>query len=157
MFKTETKTFTNSWQRELGCAVCDRCGQVLDEAVPASGYQNLTLLRFRAGYQSRFGEGQLIEGDLCDACLYTLVARYVRVVDNDERIPDSADFFRVDTPRRLYAESQLSYAMAEGLLDTVRNWIRHAFAADLPRHPLPQGDGDPVSEPPDPSRPPAND
>ncbi|MGH8111804.1 MAG: hypothetical protein ACREPL_07720 [Rhodanobacteraceae bacterium] len=135
MFKTSTKTFTNSWQRELGYAVCDRCGHVMNEADSSSGYHNLTLLRFRAGYDSQFGDGQLIEGDFCDACLYALVARYVRVVE-DDHVPDSADFFRVDTPRRLYAESQLAYAMAEGLLGTMQGWVKRAFVAERPRRPL---------------------
>ncbi|ODU91799.1 MAG: hypothetical protein BGP23_06345 [Lysobacterales bacterium 66-474] len=108
----------------------------MDEAeAPRGGYHNLTLLRFRAGAGSRFGEGRLIEGDFCDACLFELLARHVRVVD-DSGTPDSADFFRFDAPRRLYAEHQLADAMAHGLLATMKDWVKQAFDPALPRQPL---------------------
>lgn len=135
MFETQTKTFTNSWQRELGRAVCDRCGHLMDEADHRSGYNNLTLLRFRAGFGSKFGDDKLIEGDFCDACLFELLARYVRVVD-DRGTPDSADFFRFEAPKRLYAEHQLAQAFAQGAFTTMQHWIEQAFATDLPRRPL---------------------
>lgn len=136
MFQSETRTHTHSVTREYGCATCDRCGLLMDEAeAPRSGYHNLALLRFRAGAGSRFGEGRLIEGDFCDACLFELLASYVRVVD-DEGTPDSADFYRVDAPRRLYAEHQLADAMAHGLIATMREWVKQAFDPALPRQPL---------------------
>lgn len=136
MFESHTKTFTNSWQRERGKAVCDRCGHVMDETDHRSGYNNLTMVRFRAGYDSKFGDGNLIEGDFCDTCLFELLARYVRVVNLCNAISDSGDFFRCESPKRLYAECQLDYALADGLLENMRGWIRRAFAADLPRTPL---------------------
>lgn len=136
MFETQTKTFTNSWRRERGKAVCDRCGHVMDETDHRSGYNNLTMLRFRAGYDSKFGDGNLIEGDFCDACLFELVARYVRVVTEPDATPDSGDCFRFEAPKRLYAECQLDYALADGLLESMRGWIKQAFAADLARKPL---------------------
>jgi hypothetical protein len=60
-------------------------------------------------------------------------------VDDSER-PDSADFFRAAEPKRLYAESQLAYAMAEGLVATMKGWIRQAFDPAQPRHPLVEAD-----------------
>ncbi len=135
MFQIETRTHTHSVTREFGRAICDRCGHRMGEADPHSGYNNLALVRFRAGPNSRFGEGRLIEGDFCDACLFELLARYVRVVD-DSRIPDSADFFRIDAPKRLYAEHQLVDVMAQGLFATMQEWIRQAFDPSLPRHPV---------------------
>jgi hypothetical protein len=107
----------------------------MDEADHHSGYNNLTLLRFRAGHDSKFGDGKLIEGDFCDACLFELLARYVRVVD-DRGTPDSTDFFRFEAPKRLYAEHQLAHAFAQGVFTTMHHWIEQAFAADLPRQPL---------------------
>lgn len=136
MFESQTKTFTNSWRRELGKAVCDRCGHVMDETDHHSGYNNLTMLRFRAGYDSKFGDGNLIEGDFCDACLFELVARYVRVVTTPDATLDSGDFFRCEAPKRFYAECQLDYALADGLLENMRGWIKRAFTADLARKPL---------------------
>lgn len=135
MFKTQVKTITTSRERSYGHATCDRCGHVMDEADHRSGYNNLTLLRFRAGFGSKFGDGNLIEGDFCDACLYELLARHVRVVD-DRRTPDSGDFFRFEAPKRLYAEHQLAHAFAQGAFTTMQHWIEQAFAADLPRRQL---------------------
>lgn len=135
MFQTETKTITTSRERSFGHAVCDRCGHVMDESEPPSGYNNLTLLRFRAGFGSRFGEGNFIEGDFCDACLFELLSPYVRVVD-DARIPDSDDFFRIESPRRLYAEHQIAGAVADGLWMSVREWIEQCFNPQFTRRPV---------------------
>lgn len=135
MFKTETKTPAPGYQRAYGHAVCDRCGLVMDEADHKSGYQNLTMLRFRAAYGSKFGEGRCVEGDFCDACLFELLAPYVRVID-DSRVPDSADFFRVPAPRRLYLEYQIAGAMAEGLLMTLSDWIAQCFDPTFTRKKL---------------------
>lgn len=135
MFQTETKTITTSHERSFGHAVCDRCGHEMDESDHHSGYNNLTLLRFRAGFDSKFGEGSYIEGDFCDACLFELMSPYVRVVD-DERVPDSEEFFRIQSPRRLFAEHQIARAVADGLWMTVRDWIEQCFDPKFTRRPV---------------------
>lgn len=132
MFKTETKSFASSYQRTFGHAVCDRCGHVMDEADHKSGYQNLAMVRFRAGYGSRFGEGSCVEGDFCDACLFELLAPFVRVID-DSRVPDSTDFFRIPAPRRLFMEHQIAGAMAEGILMRLSDWIAQCFDSKFTR------------------------
>lgn len=134
MFRTETKTVTHTHERSYGHAVCDRCGLAMDEADHKSGYNNLTLLRFRAGFGSKFGEGNYVEGDFCDACLFELLGRYVRVID-DSQVPDSIDFFRIQPPRRLFAEHQIAGAMAEGVLMTLREWIDRCFDPKFTRRP----------------------
>lgn len=63
--------------------MCDRCGHAADEANIHSGYRLFGLLRFRAGPESAFGEFHYVEGDLCDACLFTLLGHYVRATDTD--------------------------------------------------------------------------
>lgn len=134
MFNTETKTITNSYQRSYGLAVCDRCGHEMEESAPHSGYNNLSLLRFRAGFGSRFGDGNYVEGDLCDACLFELVSPYVRIID-DSQVPDSDDFFRIPSPRRLFLEHQVAGAMAEGILMTLTEWIERCFDPTFIRRP----------------------
>jgi hypothetical protein len=133
MFNTETKTITTSHERSYGHAVCDRCGHVMDESDHRSGYNNLTMLRFRAGYGSKFGDGSYIEGDFCDACLFELLVPYVRVID-DKDVPDSEDFFRMFAPRRMFAEHQIAGAMAEGLFLTLGEWIAKYFDPKFTRH-----------------------
>lgn len=134
MFNTETKTITHSYERSYGHAVCDRCGHAMDEAEPHSGYNNLTLLRFRAGFGSRFGDGNYVEGDFCDACLFELMAPHVRIID-DSQVPDSNDFFRIQTPRRLFLEHQVAGSMAEGVLMTLKDWIEQCFDPKFTRRP----------------------
>jgi hypothetical protein len=107
----------------------------MDESDHQSGYNNLTMLRFRAGFGSKFGDGSYIEGDFCDACLFELLARYVRVVD-DERVPDSEDFFRICAPRRLFAEHQIAGAMAEGVFMMLGDWIAKYFDPTYTRRPV---------------------
>lgn len=134
MFRTEAKTVTHAHERSHGRAACDRCGLEMDEADHKSGYNNLTLLRFRAGFGSRFGEGNYIEGDFCDACLFELLAPYTRIID-DSQVPDSNDFFRIQAPRRLFLEHQIVGAMAEGVLMTLREWIDRCFDPKFARRP----------------------
>ena len=135
MFKTEIKTITTSHLRSYGHATCDRCGHEVDEADHRSGYNNLAMVRFQAGRGSRFGEGRHVEGDFCDACLFALLAPYARVID-DSRLPDSDDFFRIYTPRRLFMEHQIAGAMAEGVLMTLQEWITRCFDPKFARRPL---------------------
>ncbi len=135
MFKTEIKTITTSHERSFGHAVCDRCGHEMDEADHRTGYNNLAMVRFQAGRGSRFGEGRHVEGDFCDACLFALLAPYARVID-DSRLPDSDDFFRIYTPRRLFMEHQIAGAMAEGVLMTLQRWITRCFDPTFTRRPL---------------------
>lgn len=138
MFNTETKTITHSYERSFGQAVCDRCGHAMDEAEPHSGYNNLTLLRFRAGFGSRFGDGNYVEGDFCDACLFELMAPYLRIID-DSQVPDLNDFFRIQSPRRLFLEHQIAGSMAEGVLMTLKDWIERCFDPKFIRRPAASG------------------
>ena len=141
MFKTETKTITTSHERSYGHATCDRCGHEMDEADHKSGYNNLAMVRFKAGRGSRFGEGRHVEGDFCDACLFALLAPYARVID-DSRLADSDDFFRIYTPRRLFLEHQIAGAMAEGVLMTLQEWITRCFDPKFTRRSLAESRGE---------------
>ncbi|HEX7324958.1 MAG TPA: hypothetical protein VF292_06360 [Rhodanobacteraceae bacterium] len=133
MFHTETITETKS--HTSGVAVCDRCGHRMREADYASGYDHLALVRFRAEAGSPFGPGRLIEGDFCDACLFELLGRYVRVID-DSDAPDTADLYQPLSPRRLYAAYQLTGMVFDGLILSLREWLDRAFAPGLARTPL---------------------
>ncbi len=123
---------------------CDRCGKHMAEDAPATGYNNRTQIRFRAGYASLFGDGSKVEGDLCDACLYDLLGRYLRVV---EPSPEEAKAFNADTAaplesffdmqaRRVYAPYQTPYQMVENTLLILRDWIDACFDVQLKRSPV---------------------
>lgn len=147
-----------SHQHETKVVICDRCGKRMSEDEPYGGYNNRTQIRFRAGYASLFGDGNKIEGDLCDRCLYDLLGPYLRVVamgasESDAYNADPAkpieEFFDMQA-RRMYAPYQTPYAMAENVALILREWIDTCFDLKLKRTPvvpeqIPAGDRPPAS------------
>ncbi|HEX7324957.1 MAG TPA: hypothetical protein VF292_06355 [Rhodanobacteraceae bacterium] len=130
--------------RDVKIVTCDRCGKALREDRPFEGYANRTQIRFRAGYGSLFGDGNKIEGDLCDACLYELLGPYLRVVapspaearaaSDDPSSPLEACFDY--QARRLYAPYQTPWAIAENVALALREWIDTCFDLKWKRAPL---------------------
>lgn len=144
MFKTETRVINTSRESTFGHAICDRCGHEMDQADHRSGFHNLTMVRFRAGYASLFGDGRKVECDLCDACLFALLGRYARIVEDD---PSEAKAFGGQSgkliedyfdhqARRVYALYQTPFSMAEHLAATLREWIDLAYNETLKRKPV---------------------
>jgi hypothetical protein len=81
MRQTRTKTI----QEEI--VVCDRCGR---EMVPDGSdceHQERIAIRFRAGYGSVFGDGNLVEADLCQHCLQEVLGKYLRITEEDKIKP----------------------------------------------------------------------
>ncbi|TAN07152.1 MAG: hypothetical protein EPN36_02825 [Rhodanobacteraceae bacterium] len=133
-----------SHQHEAKVVICDRCGKRMSDDLPYEGYNNRTQIRFRAGYASLFGDGNKIEGDLCDKCLHDLLGAYLRIVEAgpDESIEYNADpgarldsFFDMQA-RRLYAPYQTPYQMAENVALILREWIDTCFDLKLKRMPV---------------------
>ena len=131
--------------RDVKVVTCDRCGTQLREDQPWDGYNNRTQIRFRAGYASLFGDGNKVEGDLCDRCLYELLGKYLRVVESspDETRAWGEDhtgkplesFFDMQA-RRVYAPYQTPYAMVENIALTLREWIDTCFDLKWKRSPV---------------------
>lgn len=133
-----------SHQHEAKVVICDRCGKRMADDEPYNGYNNRTQIRFRAGYASLFGDGNKIEGDLCDQCLHDLLGPYLRVVEpapnesetyNANPATPIASFFDMQA-RRLYAPYQTPYAMAENVALILREWIDTCFDLKLKRTPV---------------------
>lgn len=131
-------------QHEAKIVVCDRCSKQMSDDDPRDGYTNRTQIRFRAGYCSLFGDGNKIEGDLCDRCLYELLGPYLRIVEPDvtearEWCDDPSQriesFFDMQA-RRVYARYQTPYAMAENVALILREWIDTCFDLKLKRTPV---------------------
>lgn len=129
---------------EAKVVICDRCGKRMSDDEPFEGYTNRTQIRFRAGYASLFGDGNKVEGDLCDKCLHDLLGPYLRVV---EPAPNESETYNADpaTPiasffdmqaRRLYAPYQTPHAMAENVALILREWIDTCFDLKLKRTPV---------------------
>lgn len=139
-----------SRNHDVKVVTCDRCGKVMSDDAPASGYGNRTQIRFRAGYASLFGDGNKVEGDLCDKCLYDVLGRYLRIV---EPSPDEAKAYNADpeTPlasffemqaRRVYAPYQTPYQMVENVALILREWIDTCFDLRLKRMPVVRPDSE---------------
>ena len=147
-----------SRHHDVKVVTCDRCGKQMSEDEPRGGYNNRTQIRFRAGYASLFGDGNKVEGDLCDQCLYDVLGRYLRVV---EPTPDEAQTYNSDpgTPlqdffdmqaRRVYAPYQTPYQMAENVALVLREWIDTCFDLKLKRTPVIPNTGLAPNAPPNP-------
>lgn len=133
-----------SHQHEAKVVICDRCGKRMSDDEPYEGYTNRTQIRFRAGYCSLFGDGNKVEGDLCDKCLHELLGPYLRIVEpapnesetyNADPATPIEDFFDMQA-RRLYAPYQTPYAMAENVALILREWIDTCFDLKLKRTPV---------------------
>lgn len=130
--------------RQVKIVICDRCGKRMTEDEPFDGYNNRTQVRFRAGYASLFGDGNKVEGDLCDRCLYELLGPYLRVVEpgpieaaayNANPAAPIEEFFDMQA-RRLYAPYQTPFAMAENVALILREWLDTCFDLKLKRTPV---------------------
>lgn len=133
-----------SHQHDAKVVACDRCGKRMSDDEPYEGYNNRTQIRFRAGYGSLFGDGNKIEGDLCDKCLYEVLGRYLRIVESDtsqahdygnDPSKPIEEFFDMRA-RRVYAPYQTPYQMAENVALVLREWIDSRFDLKLKRTPV---------------------
>lgn len=56
---------------------CDRCGKEVERG--EVGFGKMTSIGFDAGYDSIFGDGNLVEVDLCEPCLRDTLGAWLRV------------------------------------------------------------------------------
>lgn len=67
--------------------LCDKCGKEFqydtEDIAEKCEVHEFARLRFHAGYGSVFGDGNLIECDLCQHCLYDMIKGYYRIVESD--------------------------------------------------------------------------
>lgn len=133
-----------SHQHDVAVVVCDRCGKRMQDEEFDNAYNNRTQIRFRAGYASLFGDGNKVEGDLCDRCLYELLGPYLRVVEsrpeeakayNNEPTTPLDAFFDMQG-RRVYSPYQTQYQTAEELACALKDWIDKNFDPSLTRTPV---------------------
>lgn len=67
--------------------VCDRCSRELRMNAPDFEHQEHLAIRFRAGSDSVFGDGSLVEADLCQHCVKEALGPWLRVTVDDPREP----------------------------------------------------------------------
>lgn len=90
--------------------VCDRCGREMRKDAPDLEHQERLAIRFRAGSDSVFSDGALVESDLCQHCVREVLGPWLRVTPDDPRGPRH----RLDgEPTRAYQEYQLPDVLRE--------------------------------------------
>ena len=63
--------------------VCDRCGKTMEQGIAEIEWQERFIVSFRAGYGSIFGDGNLVECDLCQDCVQSIMGKWLRVTQDD--------------------------------------------------------------------------
>lgn len=58
---------------------CDRCHQIYDVDVNCMEAQEFHHINFVGGYGSIFGDGTVVECDLCQNCLKELLGEFIRI------------------------------------------------------------------------------
>lgn len=102
MRQNRTKTI----QEEI--VVCDRCHREMGPE-DTDELQERTAIRFRAGYGSIFGDGNLVEADICQHCLQEVFGKYLRITEDD---PFDPQHKLSDEASRAYQEYQLQKILA---------------------------------------------
>lgn len=112
MRQTRTKTI----QEDI--IVCDRCHREMGPDVTDTELQERTAIRFRAGYGSVFGDGNLVEADICQHCLQEVFGKYLRITEDD---PFDPQHKLSDEASKAYQEHQLQQILStESLLRNLR-------------------------------------
>lgn len=116
MRQTRTKTI----QEEL--VVCDRCRREMGPDAKDFELQERTAIRFRAGYGSVFGDGNLVEADICQHCVQEIFGKYLRITEDDGFDPQHKFS---DEASRAYQEYQLQQVLAtENFLKNFREAVQ---------------------------------
>lgn len=79
--RTPTQTDTSS--SEAYDVTCDRCGREMVPNELDCEHQERLAVRFRAGYCSEFGDGNLVEGDFCQHCVKDVLGPWLRITVDD--------------------------------------------------------------------------
>ena len=83
--------------RHEGCT-CDRCGRSMP--VNSYEYQEHLCIDYHAGYESVFGDGNIVEGQFCQHCILACLGEWLRVREVPERAPKGAYQAHQRPPKR---------------------------------------------------------
>lgn len=71
-------------QKEVTHSVtCDVCGKTYSLDDDVFEVQEFTHIRLSGGYGSVFGDGDMVELDLCQHCLKKKLGEYVRIIEQE--------------------------------------------------------------------------
>lgn len=105
--KAMRQTRTKTVQEDI--IVCDRCHREMGPDAHDIELQERTAIRFRAGYGSVFGDGNLVEADICQHCLKDVFGKYLRITEDDGFDPQHK---LSEEASRAYQDYQLQQILA---------------------------------------------
>lgn len=90
---------------------CDRCHREMHTQKFDCEWDERLTISFRGGYNSVFGDGSLVECDLCQQCVKDMLEKYLRVtIDEpfDPKYKPQAEYYRAYQDYQLRDEVQMS-------------------------------------------------
>lgn len=112
---------TKTVQEEI--VVCDRCHREMEPNSKDFEHQERAAIHFRGGYGSIFGDGNLVEADICQHCLKEVLGKYLRVTEDDPFDPKHKPNAKAD---KAYQDHQLQQILAtENFLKNFREAIQN--------------------------------
>lgn len=64
---------------EVIAVICDRCGREISADGVDNEWPERLAISFRGGYGSIFGDGSLVECDLCQHCMKEVLGAWLRI------------------------------------------------------------------------------
>lgn len=104
--------------------VCDRCSRDMNSETHDGEWEERISLSFRGGYHSIFGDGNLIECDLCQHCIKAMLEKYLRITHDDPVDPKyqpQSNHYRAYQHFQLREAVQLD-AIKEEIAQRLRDW-----------------------------------
>lgn len=100
--------------------ICDRCGLEMRQETCDGEWEERLTVAFRGGYHSEFGDGNLVELDLCQHCVRDLLGPLLRITQDDPFEPRHKPAYEA---RRAYQDYQLRERMRRprSLVDLFRD------------------------------------
>jgi hypothetical protein len=83
---------------------CDRCGREMVPNDQDFEHQERVAISFRGGYSSVFGDGNLVEADICQHCVQEVLGPWLRITVDDPFEPEHRP---EGNPNGAYQEGQL--------------------------------------------------
>jgi hypothetical protein len=108
---------------------CDRCGREMTFEEHTSDWQERFAIRFRGGYGSVFGDGNIVEGDFCQQCIHDTLGKYLRITQDG---PFDCQYEQDGEPEKIYQSYQLDKK------EQTAERLRRIMESALPGDPQPE-------------------
>lgn len=106
--------------------VCDRCHREMNNEAQDGEWEERIAISYRGGYHSIFGDGNLVECDLCQHCIKEILGKYLVITHDDPFDPKhkpQAHQYRAYQHFQLREEVQLA-AIKEEMEQSWQNLIK---------------------------------